>query len=98
MEHELKAWTDPFDGVWDGFKGHEVRKNDRPYNVGDVLLLREWNPPDALGERGFTGREVRVLVTYLSAGGTWGLPADLCVMSITVLCRRAHLGGRWQVG
>ena len=33
----------------------------------------------------YTGRETMVRVTYKSDGGTWGLPADLCVMSIAPL-------------
>jgi hypothetical protein len=77
-EHALKTWPESFGAVAYGIKRHEVRVNDRGFRVGDFLLLREfW--PDV--ER-FTGSAIRVRVTYLSAGGTWGLPAELCVMSI----------------
>lgn len=34
--------------------------------------------------RGYTGREVTVRVLYLTAAGSWGLPADRCVMSIEI--------------
>lgn len=36
-------------------------------------------------ELGYTGRHARVRVTHLTPGGSWGLPADVCVMSIEAL-------------
>jgi hypothetical protein len=81
--HELKTWPDPFAAVLDGTKTHEIRVADRPYAVGDVLHLREWDPATAwMTTAGYTGREVRVEVTYLTTGGSWGMPEDRCVMSI----------------
>lgn len=78
MIHDLKTWPRPFEAVLHGTKTHEIRKADRPFAVGDVLMLREWDPET----RQYTGRTLLADVTYLSEGGTWGLPADLCVMSI----------------
>lgn len=34
---------------------------------------------------GYTGRSAQARITYVSAAGTWGLPADLCVLSIALL-------------
>lgn len=92
MRHELKTWPGPFQAVLDGQKHHEIRKADRPFAVGDVLVLREWerqrweSPGPLKGVPAhYTGRELQVTVTYLSEGGTWGLPPDLCVMSIAPL-------------
>lgn len=81
--HHLKTWIDPFDALWRRDKRHEVRRDDRGYRVGDLLLLREWHET----EKRYTGRGIRVRITYMSAGGTWGLPAKLCVMSIEELGR-----------
>ena len=86
-EHSLKTWPEPFAAVLAGEKTHEVRVNDRGYAVGDVLELREWR---FIGDREwsegagghYTGRSVRVVVTHMTRGGSFGLPEDLCVMSI----------------
>lgn len=93
--HELKTWPEAFAAVLDGTKTHDIRKADRPFAVGDVLRLMEWAPrtggrgaPQTVGMDGspqYTGRTIDVEVTYVSRGGTWGLPSDLCVMSIRVL-------------
>lgn len=90
-EHELKCWPPPFDSILSGIKTHEIRKNDRNYAAGDVLHLREWRPDPWDGRPppgwdstvyGYTGREIRVRVTYVTFGGDWGVPDDMCVMSI----------------
>jgi hypothetical protein len=31
-----------FDEVWEGRKTFEVRKDDRDYQAGDTVVLREW--------------------------------------------------------
>lgn len=100
IEHDLKCWPDPFAAIVRGEKTHEIRKNDRDYHVGDTLLLREWMQTGTRvterGPRGFTietigkytGRETRSLVTHLTPGGQWGLPNDICVMSIRLIGER----------
>ncbi len=76
--HELKTWLGPFEAIRTGDKRHEVRKDDRGFKCGDTLRLREWN--EAYYK--YTGREISVRVTHITVGGAWGLPSDLCVMSI----------------
>jgi hypothetical protein len=89
--HELKTWPEPFQAVWDNKKHHEVRIDDRGYMVGDILVLREYDPSSASSTvsvpRGFTGRVIRVGISYVSQAGTWGLPPNLCVLSIYTLNR-----------
>lgn len=43
MIHELKILPEHFKAVADGTKRAELRKNDRNYKVGDVLMLLEWD-------------------------------------------------------
>ena len=45
MEHDLKCWPHEFDAVKSGAKTFEVRSNeDRGFAVGDLLVLRTWDP------------------------------------------------------
>jgi hypothetical protein len=81
IEHMLKTWPGPFQMVLDGRKLHEVRKADRPFEAGDLVVLQEWVPE----AQGYTGREIRAAITYLTRAGEWGLPPDVCVFSIRVI-------------
>jgi Domain of unknown function (DUF3850) len=79
--HELKCWPDPFKAILFFNKKHEIRKADRDYKVGDALYLREYDPKTGV----YTGATIQALVTYLTPAGEWGLPPDICVMSIVML-------------
>ena len=54
MIHELKTLPEYFKEVVSGNKPFEVRKNDRPFKVGDYLMLREYEPKEAL----YTGKKL----------------------------------------
>ena len=85
--HILKTWPRYFDDVESGGKTFEIRKNDRGFQVGDVLLLREWDPLKTYRTRcveshgDYTGRQLQRRVTYLAALGECGMP-DYVGMSI----------------
>lgn len=81
MRHDLKCWPEPWLALRHETKRHEFRKDDRGFNVGDTLLLREWNP-----ETGdYSGDELIAEVTYLSRGPEWGIPAGYVVMSVRLV-------------
>jgi hypothetical protein len=88
--HELKCWPQQFEALLAGVKAHEVRKRDRDFRVGDQLKLREWEPlyaemdKDALimKQGKYTGREQVVTVGWITEPGCFGLPADVCVMTV----------------
>jgi len=44
MRHELKVWPQYFCRVKDGSKTFEVRVNDRGFQPGDEVVLREFDP------------------------------------------------------
>lgn len=59
--HDLKTWPEFFEALLTGNKPFELRKNDRSFQVGDHLCLREWNPKT----RSYSGREITKRVTYM---------------------------------
>lgn len=52
MEHELKCNTEYFSRIAMGQKTFEIRKNDRDYQVGDKLILREYDPKTGWPDHG----------------------------------------------
>lgn len=100
--HELKIWPEHYADVVAGVKTAEVRLNDRGYNVGDLLALREWVP--ASGD--YTGR-----VTFRVVQHILGMPAvtarhdgayySYVVMSITEASKSVALSAlvslRWPL-
>ena len=82
--HKLKTWPQFFDAVACGVKGFELRKDDRGFEVGDVLLLQEFDPYK--GEGGYSGREVSRLVLYkLDAASFSGIEKGYCILGLGVL-------------
>jgi predicted RNA-binding protein with PUA-like domain len=57
----LKILPEYFDAVWDGIKTFEIRKNDRNFQVGDEVILQEYDP-----EKGYTGSGLVVIITYIT--------------------------------
>lgn len=57
--HKLKALPEYFELVRIGVKNFEVRKNDRDFKVGDLLILQEWD-----GSK-YTGRDQRRKICYI---------------------------------
>jgi ASC-1-like (ASCH) protein len=88
MIHELKTWPQYFQDIKEGKKTFEIRKNDRNYQVGDVLLLKEWDPNTLEGE--YTGEEMKVHVTYIMKSmpeyiSYFGIGSGVVVMSILLM-------------
>lgn len=86
-KHELKTWPEPFEAIRSGKKRYEIRYDDRGFAVGDVLHLLEYDPSRVADYRtpkslGYTGEKLWAKVTYITPGGVWGLPQNICVMSI----------------
>lgn len=44
MIHELKIWPQYYCRVADGSKTFEIRKNDRGFQPGDKVVLKEYDP------------------------------------------------------
>ena len=80
--HELKCWPEFFNAIIEGRKTFEIRKNDRDYQPGDCLVLKEWQPNvtgTAALDGEYTGRETRQMVPYVT---TWAQIPGHVVMSL----------------
>jgi len=66
VTHRLKIWPSYFEAICEGKKTFEVRVNDRGFQVGDKLELREWNPVD----EEYTGRSIVKEVVYILYGSS----------------------------
>lgn len=78
MTHALKTWPEYFKEVSSGNKKFEVRKNDRPFKVGDTLILQEYDPQS----KQYTGNELTFKIAYILNGPGMGIYKDFCVMSL----------------
>jgi hypothetical protein len=89
--HELKCWPAYFSAVLEGKKRFELRLDDRRFDVGDFITLKEWH----LGE--YTGRTCQAKILYVLnlkkyadiKGWAWKLcrklMPDLVILSIEVV-------------
>jgi hypothetical protein len=59
--HELKTVAPFMDEVWHKRKSFEVRRNDRDFKVGDLIILREY----FTSSESYGSREVEGLITYI---------------------------------
>jgi hypothetical protein len=82
MIHDLKTWPAYFAVIADGSKTFEIRRNDRNFQIGDTLRLREYS----LASKEYTGQEVSRIVTYvLPAERFTGITSGFCVMGMKPL-------------
>jgi hypothetical protein len=78
MTHVLKTWPQYFSRILSHEKTFEVRQNDRDFQAGDFLDLREWCPET----KEFTGHTALVTVSYVLHGGQFGIEAGYCVLGL----------------
>ncbi len=57
--HELKTLPKYFVAVAAGRKTFEIRKNDRNFQVGDKVILKEW---DGI----YTGQQIEAFIIYMT--------------------------------
>jgi hypothetical protein len=74
--HQIKCKPEYFKHLLDGTKTAEIRENDRDYQVGDHLLICEFDA------KGYTRREVMRTVSHvLTADKFAGLPKGWVCLS-----------------
>jgi hypothetical protein len=57
----------------------DVRENDRNFQVGDMLILREFDPESEQ----YTGQSITRWVSYVLQGGAFGVQPDWCVLGFS---------------
>ena len=83
----LKILPEFYDAVESMEKPFEVRKNDRNYQVGDILILQEYVPEvdwpaHAPVFRGYTGASIRRKISYVLPGGQYGIDPEYVVLGL----------------
>jgi len=76
--HELQLWPQCFAAVSAGTKPFDVRENDPDFQVGDALLLREYDPD----LREYSGRTLLRYVSHVLCGGEFGVQEGWCVLGL----------------
>lgn len=59
VTHKLKTWPPFYHYVENHQKTFEIRKDDRDYKVGDILILQEYH------NGAYTGKECKREVTFI---------------------------------
>lgn len=84
--HTLKTDPEVFQAVWEGKKTFEIRYNDRDYQVGDTLILKETQYTGQQMKNGmpiiFTGRNYSTAITHILKGPLYGLQDGWVILSI----------------
>lgn len=76
--HELKIYPHYFNAILDRNKKFEIRKNDRNFQKGDNILLREWDNIK------YSGRTIFVTITYILDDRFVGLAEGYVALGIEV--------------
>ena len=77
QHHYLKIETEYFQAHEEGLKNFEIRKNDRNFQVGDMVYLKE------VVNEIYTGRVLEPKeIQYIFKGGMFGLDKDYCILDL----------------
>lgn len=79
MKHELKTIQPYFERCWEQSKTFEVRKNDRDFQKGDSVLLKEYDPVS----NSYSGREIFGSILYVLPNFA-GLAEGYCAFSFDI--------------
>lgn len=92
--HEMKLNANYFDAVLSGEKSFEVRRDDRGFQRGDVVILRKWGYDDVFRSCRYLDRHVgaaidnedthtiRAIISYVLTGGQHGIEPGYVVLGL----------------
>lgn len=76
--HTIKCWPAYFAAIRSGEKNFEVRRDDRGYQRGDKLVLREYDPKSMR----YTGNDEHRRITWILTGGQLGIEPGYVVLAL----------------
>jgi hypothetical protein len=90
MVHHVKSWPPHYQDTAVDAKRIDIRTNDRDYQPGDILHLREYDPtPTPIDDPctiiGYTGRCCIRRITHVLPGGQFGLDPTAAALSLRVV-------------
>lgn len=77
LNHEMKSWPWFFQAFMDGNKLHDLRQKDRDFQIGDVVVLKEYDPRTGK----YSGSELAMEISYMTSNDT------PCALSSNALAR-----------
>lgn len=86
MTHALKTWPAYFNPIETGKKNFELRKDDRPFEVGDDIILQEYDPE----KKEYSGKELQFIIGYIYRGNEFGLKKGYCIIALKEKPDYAH--------
>jgi hypothetical protein len=78
--HSLKIWPEYYEEVKKEKMNFQLRKNDRDFQIGDNIILQEWNPDEKKYTR---STELYRHIDYIFKGGKLGLSDYFCILGIS---------------
>lgn len=87
MIHRLKTWPSYWQAIDEGRKNFEVRRDDRGFQVGDLLILECFDPKNGVYVLDYTdgSREPKRCtrrITYILTGGHMGVEPGFVIMGL----------------
>ncbi len=76
--HKLKCWSPYFHAIAKRQKNFDVRRDDRGFQKGDTVILREWvhNVPVPY----FSGNDEHRKIKYILTGGQFGIEPGYVIL------------------
>jgi hypothetical protein len=78
--HDLKTWSEHFQAVACGEKRFELRRDDRGFEVGDILKLNEYCPTTKI----YSGNRITARITHILRNFE-GLEHGFCILGIKII-------------
>lgn len=76
--HKLKTWSKYYQLILCGIKDWELRKNDRDFKVGDLLILEEYLPEF----KSYTGNSLKKKIEHIFQENEFGLKKGYCILGL----------------